>query len=70
MQIYRARQGDNLSLIISAYYGTITSSMLSQVLLANQNIADVSSVLPPGTRVCLPILFETDADVPVQTLWD
>ena len=69
MQIYKTKQGDNLSSIIYRQYGKINSTILAAVLAANQNIADIPLVYPPDVSIHLPNLPEND-DIPVKTLWD
>ena len=69
MQVYKTKQGDNLSSIIYSYYGKINSNILAAVLAANQNIADIPLVFPPDVTIHLPKLPET-TDIPVKTLWD
>ncbi|MYF97771.1 phage tail protein [Candidatus Poribacteria bacterium] len=68
-QVYSTIDGDNLSGIISAFYGKINNEILQLVLSANQNLADVPLVFSPGTQIILPDLEES-ASVPVETLWD
>ena len=69
MRIYRAREGENLSNICYNFYGKIDSAILREVLDANQNLADISTVFPVQTEIRLPEI-EDDTEVPVQTLWD
>ena len=69
MRTYFTNDGENLSGIIFNYYGKINSVLLRDVLEANQNIADISTVFPPNTKIILPNIDE-DTEVPVETLWD
>ena len=69
MQTYRSKAGENLSLIIFEYYGKINTPLLNDVLDANQNIADISTVFPVDTVIHLPEI-DDETDIPIATLWD
>lgn len=67
MQIV-ALQGDTLDMICARYYGR-TEGVVEGVLSANPGLAELSLLLPHGTRVELPEI-QTSTRAESINLWD
>ncbi|EFV3689816.1 tail protein X [Salmonella enterica subsp. enterica serovar Pomona] len=68
--IYQTRDGDILDAICAVHYGTENLSYsLSQVLEANQGLAELGAVYPSGLYITLPDLVAPVAESPFS-LWD
>ncbi|HEI8999757.1 TPA: tail protein X [Citrobacter koseri] len=68
--IYQTRDGDVLDAICALHYGTENLSYsVTQVLEANQGLADYEAVYPSGLLITLPDLALPVEDSPFS-LWD
>ncbi|ECI2499203.1 phage tail protein [Salmonella enterica subsp. enterica serovar Enteritidis] len=68
--IYQTRDGDVLDAICAVHYGTENlSGSVTQVLEANQGLADQGTVYPSGLYITLPDLVTPVAESPFS-LWD
>ncbi|EPR1455577.1 tail protein X [Citrobacter koseri] len=68
--IYQTRDGDVLDAICALHYGTENLSYsVTQVLDANQGLADYGAVYPSGLLITLPDLALPVEDSPFS-LWD
>ncbi|ASG14919.1 MULTISPECIES: tail protein X [Enterobacteriaceae] len=68
--IYQTRDGDVLDAICAVHYGTENlSDSVTQVLEANQGLADQGTVYPSGLYITLPDLVTPVAESPFS-LWD
>jgi phage tail protein X len=67
---YQTLDGDVLDAICAARYGTQNlSSVVTQVLEANQGLAERGAVYPAGLLIVLPDLAPPVAESPFS-LWD
>ncbi|EPH3362751.1 tail protein X [Citrobacter freundii] len=67
---YQTRDGDVLDAICAVHYGTENlSDSVTQVLEANQGLADQGTVYPSGLYITLPDLVTPVAESPFS-LWD
>ena len=68
--IYQTRDGDVLDAICAVYYGTENlSDSVTQVLEANQGLADQGAMYLSGLYITLPDLVTPVAESPFS-LWD
>ncbi|EMN1296332.1 tail protein X [Citrobacter freundii] len=68
--IYQTRDGDVLDAICAVHYGTENlSDSVTQVLEANQGLADQGAMYPSGLYITLPDLVTPVAESP-YSLWD
>ncbi|HAT3654981.1 TPA: phage tail protein [Citrobacter freundii] len=68
--IYQTRDGDVLDAICAGHYGTENlSDSVTQVLEANQGLADQGAMYPSGLYITLPDLVTPVAESPFS-LWD
>ncbi|ANZ86014.1 tail protein X [Citrobacter freundii] len=68
--IYQTRDGDVLDAICAVHYGTENlSDSVTQVLEANQGLADQGAMYPSGLYITLPALVTPVAESPFS-LWD
>ena len=68
--IYQTRDGDVLDAICAVHYGTENlSDSATQVLEANQGLADQGAMYPSGLYITLPDLVTPVAESPFS-LWD
>ncbi|ETX63496.1 MULTISPECIES: tail protein X [Citrobacter freundii complex] len=68
--IYQTRDGDVLDAICAVHYGTENlSDSVTQVLEANQGLADQGTTYPSGLYITLPDLVTPVAESPFS-LWD
>lgn len=68
--IYQTRDGDVLDAICAVHYGTENlSDAVTQVLEANQGLADQGAMYPSGLYITLPDLVTPVAESPFS-LWD
>ncbi|EAQ1259390.1 phage tail protein [Salmonella enterica] len=68
--IYQTHDGDVLDAICAVHYGTENlSDSVTQVLEANQGLADQGTVYPSGLYITLPDLVTPVAESPFS-LWD
>ncbi|HBE9114809.1 TPA: tail protein X [Citrobacter werkmanii] len=68
--IYQTRDGDVLDAICAVHYGTENlSDSVTQVLEANQGLADKGAMYPSGLYITLPDLVTPVAESPFS-LWD
>lgn len=68
--IYQTRDGDVLDAICAVHYGTENlSDSVTQVLEANQGLADQEAMYPSGLYITLPDLVTPVAESPFS-LWD
>lgn len=68
--IYQTRDGDVLDAICAVHYGTESlSDSVTQVLEANQGLADQGAMYPSGLYITLPDLVTPVAESPFS-LWD
>ena len=68
--IYQTRDGDVLDAICAVHYGTENlSDSVTQVLEANQGLAEQGAVYPSGLYITLPDLVMPVAESPFR-LWD
>ena len=68
--IYQTRDGDVLDAICAVHYGTENlSDSVTQVLEANQGLADQGVMYPSGLYITLPDLVTPVAESPFS-LWD
>ncbi|MBJ9641580.1 tail protein X [Citrobacter sp. FDAARGOS_156] len=68
--IYQTRDGDVLDAICAVHYGTENiSDSVTQVLEANQGLAEQGAVYPSGLYITLPDLVMPVAESPFS-LWD
>ncbi|HEE0139633.1 TPA: tail protein X [Citrobacter youngae] len=68
--IYQTRDGDVLDAICAVHYGTENlSDSVTQVLEANQGLAEQGAVYPSGLYITLPDLVMHVAESPFS-LWD
>ncbi|MGV3817170.1 tail protein X [Citrobacter freundii] len=68
--IYQTRDGDVLDAICAVHYGTENlSDSVTQVLEANQGLADHGAMYPSGLYITLPDLVTPVAESPFS-LWD
>ncbi|EBS4563383.1 TPA: phage tail protein [Salmonella enterica subsp. enterica serovar Casablanca] len=68
--IYQTRDGDVLDAICAVHYGNENlSDSVTQVLEANQGLADQGTVYPSGLYITLPDLVTPVAESPFS-LWD
>ncbi len=68
--IYQTRDGDVLDAICAVHYGTENlSDSVTQVLEANQGLADQGAMYPSGLYITLPVLVTPVAESPFS-LWD
>ncbi|EHV3802749.1 tail protein X [Salmonella enterica] len=68
--IYQTRDGDVLDAICAVHYGTENlSDSVTQVLEANQGLADQGAMYPSGLYITLPDLVTPVAES-TFSLWD
>lgn len=68
--IYQTRDGDVLDAICAVHFGTENlSDSVTQVLEANQGLAEQGAVYPSGLYITLPDLVMPVAESPFS-LWD
>ncbi|AUV44210.1 tail protein X [Citrobacter freundii complex sp. CFNIH9] len=68
--IYQTRDGDVLDAICAVHYGTENlSDSVTQVLEANQGLADQGAMYSSGLYITLPDLVTPVAESPFS-LWD